>query len=74
MKTTTFTAEAFTFMISIVSNWDTLINIGLALAPSSKFSVLVTSKWGRYTLKMEIEGEEAQSIIQMALRGSMTAD
>ncbi len=73
MKATNRTAEAFSFMKAVTSLLDTLRMV-LALATTSTYSVMVSSKRGRYTLKMEGKETEAQDTIQMALRSNMASD
>ncbi len=74
MNTTTCMAEAFKFGIMVPSILDTLMMVVRALATTSGYAVMVCSKWGRDTSKMERDGEEAHITRKMALRRSMTGD
>ncbi len=74
MKTTSFTAEAFAYGIMVTSISDTLRMVSGALAATSGYAVMVTSKWGRDTLKMEIEGEDAHGMRLMELKGNLVID
>ncbi len=42
-----------------------------ALATTSTYTVMVSSEWGRYALKMERNGLEAHGTRQMAVRRNM---
>ncbi len=73
MQLVKHTAEAFAYRIMVSSGLDNGRMV-IGLATTSKYTVMVSSLWGRGTLKMELNGEEAESISKMARRRSMTID
>ncbi len=50
---TNYTEEAFSSRVMVSSILDTFRMVVLALATTSAYTMMVTSMWGRYTLKME---------------------
>ncbi len=72
MSTTNCTAEAFTYTMMVSSRLGTGRMVIMPLATSSTYTVMVTSMWGRDTRRMEWNGQEALSTLQMVLKRSLT--
>jgi hypothetical protein len=72
MSTTTCMEEALASTNLVPSLLDTLRMGGWPLATTSAYSKMVTSMWGRDTGKMEMNGQEALSTLQMVLKRSLT--
>jgi hypothetical protein len=66
------TEEVFAYGMMVPSLLHTLKMVIGALATTSTYSVVVSSKWGRDTTRMKRDGKEALSITLMALSSNMT--